>query len=254
MYVVIIMDEETDPEIPKYLILIIILIIIVILLIPYLYSLRKINTQDILRYNYYINLDHRTDRNKLTIKELQKLGIYNPRRFRAIKKDIGIVGCNMSHLEVLKLARRNKWPYVTIFEDDILFLEPKETLEKLDRIINSDIEWDVILLGGNNYPPYQKINEDCIKVNNCQTTTSYIVKQSYYDTLIDHWQKGLHKLIETKDTSKDTSKYALDQYWKILQKKDNFLLITPVNVVQRESYSDIEEMNVNYVDVMKNIK
>jgi len=243
------MDEDTDPEIPRYLILIII-IIIVILLIPYLYSLRKINTQDILRYHYYINLDHRTDRKKFTIKELQKLGIYNPRRFRAIKKDIGIVGCNMSHLEVLKLARRNKLPYVTIFEDDILFLEPKETLEKLDRIINSDIEWDVILLGGNNHKPYQSINEDCIKVNNCQTTTTYIVKQPYYDTLINHWEEGLQKLIETEDIPK----YALDVYWKILQKKDNFLLITPVNVVQKEGYSDIEKRNVNYIHRMKQIK
>jgi len=62
--------------------------------------------------------------------------------------------------------------------------------------------------------------------------------------------RGSAKLIETKDIPK----YALDQYWKILQKKDNFLLITPVNVVQKESYSDIERKNVNYVDIMKNIK
>ena len=240
------MDQKTYPEIPKYLIL----IIIVILLISYLYSLRKINIKDILRYNYYINLDHRTDRKKFTIKELQKVGIYNPRRFRAIKKDIGAIGCFTSHLEVLKIARRNKWPYVTIFEDDILFLEPKETLEKLDRIVNSDIEWDVILLGGNNHKPYQSINEDCIKVNNCQTTTTYIVKQPYYDTLINHWEEGLQKLIETEDIPK----YALDVYWKILQKKDNFLLITPVNVVQKEGYSDIEKRNVNYIHRMKQIK
>jgi len=240
------MDQKTYPEIPKYLIL----IIIVILLISYLYSLRKINIKDILRYNYYINLDHRTDRKKFTIKELQKVGIYNPRRFRAIKKDIGAIGCFMSHLEILKLARRNKWPYVTIFEDDILFLEPKETLKKLDRIINSDIKWDVILLGGNNFPPYQKINEDCIKVNNCQCCTAYIVKQSYYDTLINHWEEGLSKLIETKDEPK----YALDQYWKILQKRDTFLLLMPLKVVQRESYSDIQKGNMNYEELMMNLK
>tara|TARA_B100000780_G_C21059345_1_gene425712 strand:+ start:64 stop:792 length:729 start_codon:yes stop_codon:yes gene_type:complete len=242
------MDQET------YDYLIPIIIVITICILSYLYSLKRINIQGMLDNHYYINLDHRKDRNESTIKELRKLGIHNPHRFSAIKKDNGAIGCCMSHIEVLKSARGRGLSYVTIFEDDILFLDSKETLEKLDRIVNSNISWDVIILGGNNKLPYERINEDCIKVNNCQTTTSYIVKQSYYDTLIDHWQKGLHKLIETKDTSKDTSKYALDQYWKILQKKDNFLLITPVNVVQRESYSDIEEMNVNYVDVMKNIK
>lgn len=168
-----------------------IVIVISICILSYLYSLKRINIKDMLDNHYYINLDHRTDRNESTIKELRKLGIHNPRRFNAIKKDTGAIGCFMSHLEVLKSARNRNLPYVTIFEDDILFLEPKETLEKLDRIVNSDIEWVVILLGGNNYPPYQKINEDCIKVNNCQTTTAYIVKQSYYDTLINHWQEGL---------------------------------------------------------------
>lgn len=238
------MDQET------YDYLIPIIIVIIICILSYLYSFRRINIYDMLDNNYYINLDHRTDRNESTIHELSKLGIKNPHRFSAIKKDNGAIGCFMSHLEVLKSVRNRNLPYVTIFEDDILFLEPKETLEKLDRIVNSDIEWDVILLGGNNYPPYQKINEGCIKVNNCQTTTAYIVKQSYYDTLINHWQKGLDKLIETNDHRK----YALDQYWKILQKKDNFILITPINVVQKESYSDIERTNVNYVDMMKNIK
>ena len=100
--------------------------------------------------------------------------------------------------------------------------------------------WDVILLGGNNFPPYQKINEDCIKVNNCQTTTSYIVKQSYYDTLINHWEEGLKKRIN------NGGGYACDQYWKILQKKDNFILINPVKVYQRESYSDLVGGKVNY--------
>ena len=237
------MDQET------YEYLIPIAIVIIICILSYLYSNRRINIQDILDNHYYINLDHRKDRNESAIQELSKIGIHNPNRFSAIKKDNGAIGCYMSHLEVLKSARNRNLPYITIFEDDILFLEPNETFEKLDRIVNSDIKWDVILLGGNNHLPYQKINEDCIKINNCQTTTAYIVKQSYYDTLIEHWEEGLDMLIKTKD-----SKYALDLYWKILQKKDNFILITPVNVVQKESYSDIERTNVNYVDIMIDIK
>ena len=201
-------------------------------------------------HTYYINLKHRTDRNRDTLRELQLFGIHNPTRFDAIKDDFGAIGCSKSHLEVLKIARKNNYPYVTIIEDDIQFLNPQKTIQSLNNILNSKIPWDVILIGGNNYPPYQKINDDCIKVENCQTTTGYIVKKSYYNTLINHWKKGLNLLIKTGDEPK----YSLDQYWKPLQKSDTFLLIYPLNVTQRESYSDIENDIMNYGRAMVDLK
>jgi len=213
-------------------------------------DINDILKNNILKNNYYINLEHRKDRNQEAITELQKIGITNPNRFNAIKHDNGAIGCSMSHLEVLKKAKKDNWDYVTIFEDDVLFLKPQETLTKLDELVNSNIEWDVIILGGNNFKPYEKINDNFIRVNNCQTTTAYIVKKSYYNTLINHWSEGLQKIIQTNDIPK----YALDQYWKILQSKDNFILITPVEVVQREGYSDIQRINENYIGLMKNIE
>ena len=210
----------------------------------------KIDINDILKNNYYINLDHRKDRKEETLKELKKIGIHNPNRFNAIKNEKGAIGCSMSHLKVIELAKKNNWDYVVVFEDDVKFVKPEETLKKLNKIVNSNINWNVILLGGNNFKPYEIINEDCIKVNNCQCCSSYIVQKSYYEVLINHWTKGLDKLIRTYDYPK----YACDQYWKLLQKKDNFLLITPVEVVQREDYSDIEKTNVNYINSMKNVK
>ena len=209
----------------------------------------KIDIYDILKNNYYINLDYRTDRKESIINELNKIGIKSPNRFNAIKNEKGAIGCSMSHLKVIKLAKENNWDYVVVFEDDVIFLKPEETLKKLDNIVNSNINWDVIILGGNNNIPYEIINEDCIKVNNCQCCSSYIVKKSYYDVLINYWTDGLDKLIKTNDYPK----YACDVYWKILQRKDIFLLITPVNVVQREDYSDIEKKNVNYINLMVNI-
>jgi len=204
------------------------------------------DVNNLLDHVYYINLDHRTDRKKETLEELKKFGIDNPIRYNAIKDKIGLIGCAKSHLNVLKEARKNNYPYVAIFEDDVKFLDPIMTKNKIKKLIDSDIEWNVILLGGNNYEPYHKINNDFMKVENLQCCTSYIVKQSYYEKLINHWEEGLQKLIETKDEPK----YALDQYWKILQKKDNFILLLPLKVVQRESYSDIVKGNVNYEGLM----
>lgn len=42
-------------------------------ILSYLYSIRQINIHDILDNHYYINLDHRTDRNKSLGGGLQKL-------------------------------------------------------------------------------------------------------------------------------------------------------------------------------------
>jgi glycosyl transferase family 25 len=222
--------------------LVLIIIIIIVIIYHNLKSeLFSNNMKDIVtEHTYYINLEHRTDRKKDTLKELKSFGINNPTRFNAIKEDIGMIGCGKSHLEVLKIARKKNLPYVLIFEDDVKFLNPEKTIQSLNNVLNSGIDWNVILLGGGNFQPYTKINKDCVKVENCNTATAYLVKQSYYDTLINNWEDGLSKLIETKDEPK----YALDQYWKILQKRDTFLLLTPLNVVQRESYSDIEKIFV----------
>jgi len=222
--------------------LVLIIIIIIVIIYHNLKSeLFSNNMKDIVtEHTYYINLEHRKDRKKNTLEQLKSFGITNPNKFNAIKEDIGAIGCSKSHLEVLKIARKKNLSYVLIFEDDVKFLDPQKTIQSLNNVLNSGIDWNVILLGGGNFPPYTKINKDCVKVENCNTTTAYLVKQSYYDTLINHWEDGLSKLIETKDEPK----YALDQYWKILQKRDTFLLLTPLNVVQRESYSDIEQIFV----------
>uniref|UniRef100_A0A6C0CWJ0 Glycosyltransferase n=1 Tax=viral metagenome TaxID=1070528 RepID=A0A6C0CWJ0_9ZZZZ len=208
------------------------------------------NVMNLFDNTYYINLEKRKDRKMETIRELNNFGIKNPIRFDAIKDYNGAIGCSKSHLSILKKARDNKYPYVAIFEDDVKFIDVDETYTKLNKLLNSNIEWDVVLLGGNNFKPYDILDESIYRVKNCQTTTSYIVKQKYYDTLINHWERGLQKLIETNDDSK----YALDQYWKELQKKDKFLLIVPVKVIQRKDYSDIQKGHVDYEGIMKDYK
>ena len=42
--------------------------------------------------------------------------------------------------------------------------------------------------------------------------------------------------------------------WKKLQKKDTFLLITPVKVAQIEGYSDILKKNVNNIQKITDLK
>ena len=194
----------------------------------------------------YINLACRTDRNTHVQSELKKIGVNNPERFNAIKLEDGALGCSMSHLKCIELAKKNNYEYVFICEDDIEFLNPELFLTQLQSFLKSAISWDVILVAGNNMLPYLPANDTCIKILNCQTTTGYIVKREYYDTLIDNYKTGIKNLLKEPFNNE----YKIDKYWFKLQRKDNWYLIIPLTIVQREDYSDIEKKVTNFRNYM----
>ena len=70
-----------------------------------------------------------------------------------------------------------------------------------------------------------------------------MVRNTYFDTLIQNFQEGINKL--TYEPHKHAL-YAIDQYWSKLQQKDNWILITPLTVTQKEGHSDIEKTHTNY--------
>ena len=194
----------------------------------------------------YINLACRTDRNTHVQSELKKIGVNNPERFNAIKLEDGALGCSMSHLKCIELAKKNNYEYVFICEDDIEFLNTELFLTQLKNFLSSNIKWDVVLVAGNNMLPYLPANDTCIKILNCQTTTGYIVKSEYYDTLIDNYKMGIKNLLKEPFNNE----YKIDKYWFKLQRKDNWYLIIPLTIVQREDYSDIEKKVTNFRNYM----
>ena len=206
----------------------------------------NINSIENIEHAFYINLENRPDRKEHVEKQLQSIGI-SATRFNAIKLSNGAVGCSMSHLKCLETAKQNNWDHVMIIEDDILFLNPNVFKNKLNKFLKNHKNFDVLLIAGNNVPPYQKIDDCCVKVYRCQTTTGYIVQSHYYDKLINNIKEGIKQLITNPDQH---ILYAIDKYWFRLQEKDNWFLITPLTVTQKEGYSDIEKRPTNYTKVM----
>ena len=201
---------------------------------------------ELLKHTLYINLDGRIDRLEHVLNEFKKMDI-EPERVKAVKLSNGAIGCTMSHIKCLELAKKRDYEHVFICEDDILFLEPELYKEKLQTLNDIKLNWDVLIVGGNTAPPYQKITEDCIRVFHSQTTTGYIVKKHYYSTLIDNFKESANKLM---NEPKDKFHFALDKYWLRLQKENLFIMMIPPTVIQYESYSDIEEKEVKYEDLM----
>ena len=201
-------------------------------------------------HSFYINLDSRPDRKQHVEQEIKKIGFNNMERFKAIKLPNGAIGCSMSHLKCLEIAKSKNWDHVLIMEDDIQFLNPELFINNFNSFLKNHKDWDVVLLAGNNIPPYKKIDETCVKVSKCQTTTAYLVKNHYFDILITNFKRGIEKLIRDPDNHR---LYAIDKFWFRLQEIHNWYLIIPLTVVQREDYSDIEKRPINYTGIMTDL-
>ena len=225
-----------------------------------------------IKHAFYINLQSRPDRKQHVENQLKNIGIH-AERFNAIKMKNGAIGCSMSHLKCLQIAKKENWEQVFICEDDIVFSDIPTFKTQMMRFIENETEtdtdilnWDVLIIGGNNAPPFQYIQPKdikpkdiqtssassstssyIIKVNNCQTTTGYIVRKHYYDTLIKNFHDGINLFMRNPENKRE---YALDIFWKQLQQKDNWFMIIPATIHQLDDYSDIEERVTTYKEIM----
>ena len=198
---------------------------------------------------FYINLDSRPDRKVHIESQLNIVGFPSVERFSAIKMPTGNgrIGCSMSHIKCLELAKERGYSHLVICEDDTLFLQPEVFREQFNKFLSKRYNWDVVLFAGNNVPPYERIDETCVCVSRCQTTTAYMVNSKYFDILIANMKEGVAKLMQNPT---DHFNYAIDKYWISLQQKDNWYMITPLTVIQREDFSDIEQRMTNYGKMM----
>lgn len=204
---------------------------------------------ELLKNTFYINLEHRKDRLQHVQAELAKLGVVGE-RIHAVKSKMGAIGCTLSHIRAIETAKQREYEYVFICEDDITFLNPEVLMTNLKKFSeNDEINWDLLIIGGNNVPPYQKINDYCCRVFYCQTTTGYIVKNHYYDVLLKNFKESSQLLMRNM-TPEGKRAFALDIYWKRLQMEDFWYMIIPPTVTQYENYSDIEERDTDYKHLM----
>jgi glycosyl transferase family 25 len=199
-----------------------------------------------IKHAFYINLLSRPDRKQHVENQLKNIGI-NAERFNAIKMPNGAIGCSMSHLKIIETAKANDWDHVLIVEDDILFTNPNLFVQQFNKFLSNNKDFDVVLIAGNNLPPYLTIDDSCVQVSRCQTTTGYLVQKHYYDILIKNYKDGILFLMKEPHNH---ILYAIDKYWFNLQAIHKWYLITPLSVTQREDYSDIEKRPTNYTHVM----
>lgn len=187
----------------------------------------------------YINLERRTDRRE----HMEKMtSVFGDKviRFSAIEHTPGNIGCSMSHIAVLKMALDQEWKNVLILEDDAMWNKFDIGYPILKKLAAEP--YDVILLGGGTTSFYP----DTYKLVSSQTSTAYLLNNHYIPILLENFETGLKKLLDTNVKYL----YSLDMYWKRLQARDNWFIVSPSLMYQTPSYSDIENKNVDYRNEM----
>ena len=201
---------------------------------------------------FILNLDRRVDRMEEMKALMKEMGIWNWERFSAIRpkyKSInpesysgynrimrlnkkyvkGSIGCKLSHIEILKLAKKNNYRNILILEDDVEF---NGSLNKIDigkRELGNNVRWDIIYLGMNKCK-YKEL-ERCVFINKVESglcTHAYIVNYRSYAKII--------KILE-----KSTKQIDLE-YQDRIKTGELQCYIIPNQFNQNSSYSDITSL------------
>ena len=185
---------------------------------------------------FYINLDKRTDRREQIEAELEKMGLEAERYPAIYTPHSGILGCSISHLNLIKISKEKKYRNVLILEDDFEFVVSKEKMESsLEEFFNSKIDYDVLMISyiiqeSEEVPGLPFIK----KVKNGQTACAYIINQKYYDDLINLYEWSVPLL----ESTGEHWNFANDAVWKRLQPNDNWFYLVDRLGRQRASFSD----------------
>lgn len=195
--------------------------------------------------HFYINLEKRIEKKIQCEKELKKIGL-KPNRFNAIQHEIGLIGCVKSHIRCIEIAKERNYPLLCIFEDDISFVDTKKIIKYITKYINYD--YDVLYLGAwISDNTYEIINDDLLHIKRATTTHAYIIKNHYYDKILQNYNEGM----KLKINNPELDKYNIDQYNHRLQNIDKWYCFNPILATQKDGYSDNFNDNMKYEKYIK---
>ena len=191
---------------------------------------------------FYINLEKRIDRKEHIENEFKKLDVFAERINGIYDEKKGILGCVKSHILCLSLAIERNYDNIMIIEDDMKFIfDRNEVDKKINYFVDKIKSWDVLLLAGvTNHIKF--IDIGISKVIDVQAGICYIVNKHYMKILKEELEESAKQL---SITSLDHI-YSMDIYWKKLQKRDNWYILTPNCGYQIPSYSDA---NLSYNNI-----
>ena len=194
---------------------------------------------------YCINLDRRADKLLDSFREFVKhdlrVHVYHAVDGNTVPYDgelkKGVIGCFMSHRNIIRMAKDLGLSSVLVLEDDVAFDDDLNTkYEAWESEVPKD--WDMLYFGGNhNVREITRCSEHLMRATQTQTTHAYAVKSTAYDLILDRLS------VMDKD---------VDVAYMDVQKQCNAYCFTPRLAWQRPSVSDIWNQHVDYSFIRDN--
>lgn len=171
--------------------------------------------QDFVGGGFYINLDHRKDKNDVMVNQLKNLGLDGfIERFSAVaafdtidyrvtdNEKMFLLGkaTSQSHKNVIQIAKERGYKNVLVLEDDALFYKNEIAISIIEKSLDelSKIEdWDVFFLGANLHDKELNLQSNhLIKCDCCISSHAYILNEKCFDSILSN---GFDKPFDVMD-------------------------------------------------------
>ena len=188
-----------------------------------------------------INLDRRAERWQQMQDKFKQHGIHSVRRFRAIDGETsaipanwdgtpGAYGCLLSHVEVVREARRLGLSSVLIFEDDVVFDDQFEK-KFSDYIRQLPGDWDMLFFGALHKDELIKVSDNIGRITQSNSTYACALRDTVFDAFIE---------LNTKSND------VLDVNSLVLQKQFNCYCFLPHLAWVEADHSDAQQKLVHH--------
>ena len=179
---------------------------------------------------YCINLKERNHKRKWFKKQMRKHRIDFDFYTAELHPTSPKRGCLESHLAVIKQAIADNKKHILIFEDDAKIIRP------LKPIPTPPKDWKMLYLGGTVRDILGTPEDKNWTPMSCWTTHAYMLNledKSFIKDLLEMEQANMETEIDTF-------------YMQQIHSAHKTYMVSPMRVIQREGYSDIEKKEVNY--------
>jgi len=199
---------------------------------------------------YYINLDYRIDRKNEMLDWLEDANTPTERIVRVSAVHCpgrGHLGCLLSHIKTLTHFLQGSEPYCIVLEDDYQPLHPTTFWDSIQKVFTQNVNFDLIMLA-TNLPKSEPTEYDFLhRLQASFTSSGYIITREFAPTVLQNFKEAVMKLDEQEQrTHQKANEFCLDVYWQRLMPISRWFCFYPIIGIQRESYSDIEQVHANH--------
>jgi glycosyl transferase family 25 len=189
----------------------------------------------------YINMDARTDRKSILLREFERLGFPDDKimRFPASSyHGCANTGCLLSHANALEMAYHMNFQNVLILEDDFVFIEDTQKIHNdIKSFFELKIDWDVVMFTTCAAVVSENTNSLISRISSSGNGAGYLVNRPMMLELSTLFKANIENLFSTKQHWI----YQNDILWKTIMPTSQWYMFNHYLGYQKEGYSDLSQ-------------